>query len=221
MYSGPIAASGYASVAHLAGTVRRVVLLGPAHRVYVEGLAVPSVDAFLTPFGPVAIDTDARELALGCRDVVVDDHAHASEHSLEVHLPFLQHVLGPDVRVLPIAVGRASASTIDAVLAAVWGGPETLIVVSSDLSHYEPYDVAATTRPPYRGSHRDGCRRRDRRRGRLRRVPGARPAPPRPKREELEVELLDLRNSGDTAGSRDRVVGYGAFALTAPTTEAR
>ncbi len=142
VYSGPIAASGYASIAPLAGVVQRVLLLGPAHRVPLDGLAVPSVDAFATPLGPVAIDEQARAIALGCDGVVVDDLAHATEHSLEVHLPFLQCTLGPNVCVLPVVVGLASAPTVADMLTALWGGPETLIIVSSDLSHYEPYTLA-------------------------------------------------------------------------------
>jgi len=231
LYSGPIAGSGYAAVRPLASTITRVVLLGPSHRVPLEGVAVPSVDAFLTPLGPVEIDADARDVALACDGVVVDDLPHAGEHSLEVHLPFLQRELGNAAsgadaaashpvgsgsraafRVLPLVVGHASPSTVAAVLDALWGGPETLIVVSSDLSHYEPYasarahdehtaqaivagDVDAID--PY-----DAC--------------GAYPVRgllTAAARHDLVVALLDLRNSGDTAGDRNRVVGYGAFAL--------
>jgi MEMO1 family protein len=213
VYSGPLAGTGYATLAALSGTVERVLLLGPAHRVAVAGLAVPSVDAFITPLGPVEVDRDARETALACDGVIIDDVAHAPEHSLEVHLPFLQRALGTTFVVLPLVVGRAAAGTVAAVLDALWGGPETLIVVSSDLSHYEDYrsanahdqrtaqailtgDIDAID--PY-----DAC--------------GAYPVRgllAAAARHRLGVELLDLRNSGDTAGSRDRVVGYGAFALT-------
>jgi AmmeMemoRadiSam system protein B len=212
VYSGPIAGTGYAAVAALAGTVRRVVLLGPAHRVPLEGLAVPSVDAFDTPLGPVTIDTDARATALGCAGVVVDDLPHGPEHSLEVHLPFLLRVLGPDVRVLPIVVGHAPPAMVAAVLDALWGGPETLVVVSSDLSHYERYDDALahdrrTADAIVTGAvdaitPTDAC--------------GAYPVRgllTAAARHALDVHVLDLRNSGDTAGPRDRVVGYGAFAL--------
>jgi AmmeMemoRadiSam system protein B len=213
VYSGPIAGTGYAAVEPLAGTVERVLLLGPAHRVPVDGLAVPSVDAFDTPLGPVAIDADARERALQCDGVVVDDRPHAPEHSLEVHLPFLVRALGRGVRVLPFVVGHAAPAMVAAVLDTLWGGDETLIVVSSDLSHYETYasarahdertaaaivDGAIDDIDPY-----DAC--------------GAYPVRgllAAARDHGLDVRLLDLRNSGDTAGPRDRVVGYGAFALT-------
>jgi AmmeMemoRadiSam system protein B len=212
VYSGPTAGVGYASVTPLAGTVTRVVLLGPAHRVPVDGLAVPSVDAFATPLGPVAVDNEARDVALACDGVTVDDLPHAPEHSLEVHLPFLVRTLGPDIRVLPLVVGHAAPGVVADVLDALWGGDETLIVVSSDLSHYEDYasarahdertaaaivDGAIDRIDPY-----DAC--------------GAYPVCgllTAARRHDLGVRLLDLRSSGDTAGPRDRVVGYGAFAL--------
>ena len=213
-YSGPVAASAYAAVAPLHDVVQRVVLFGPAHRAPLEGLAVPSVDAFITPLGPVEIDTHARETALACPGVSVDDIAHAAEHSLEVHLPFVQFVLRTDVRVLPVVVGRTSAQTIAAVVDALWGGRETLIVVSSDLSHYEPYEVAQrhdrhTAQAIVTGAidaigPRDAC--------------GAYPVRGllvAAGRHRLGIQELDLRNSGDTAGPADRVVGYGAFALGA------
>ena len=218
-YSGAIAASGYAAVTHLAGMVKRVVLLGPAHRVAVDGLAVPSVDAFATPLGPIEIDDAARTIALGCGGVVVDDAAHAAEHSLEVHLPFLQHVLGPGFCVLPLVVGDASPATVASVLDALWGGRETLIVVSSDLSHYEPYGVAReddlrTAQAIINGAFDaigpyDACG--------VRPVSGLLVAA---RRHDLDVQLLDLRNSGDTAGPAERVVGYGAFALSSSPAEA-
>ena len=219
VYSGPIAGHAYSAAHTLAGRVERVVLLGPAHRVPVDGLAVPTVDAFLTPLGPAVIDSDARAVALECAGVVADDLAHAPEHSLEVQLPFLQHALGTDVRVLPLVVGRASAETVAGVLDALWGGAETLIVVSSDLSHYETYAAARehdrrTARAivdraldhigPY-----DACGAYP-----IRGLLAATGAEP------LDGHCLDLRNSGDTAGARDRVVGYGAFTFDAPATVA-
>jgi len=213
VYSGPIAGSVYARVAPLAGRIRRVVLAGPAHRVYVHGIAVPAAQGFQTPLGPIRVDVDAvarlRELPF----VEVSDLAHAHEHSLEVHLPFLQAVLG-DFSLVPLVVGDASPEEMARVLELVWGGDETLVVVSSDLSHYLPYDAARA---------RDG----DTARAILDLDPtlvpeeacGAAPingllALARAK--GLTAELVDLRNSGDTAGNRDRVVGYGAFAFHAP-----
>ncbi len=213
VYSGPIAASGYAAVAPLAGVVRRVVLLGPAHRVALEGLAVPSVDAFVTPLGSLDLDAEAREVALSCKGVAIDDVAHLAEHSLEVQLPFLQHVLGAGIRILPVVVGHTSSATVAAVLDALWGGRETLIVVSTDLSHYEQYAVARehdrrTAQAIINGAleaidPHDACGAYP-----LRGLLAAAP------HHDVDVQLLDLRNSGDTAGPPGRVVGYGAFALT-------
>jgi hypothetical protein len=214
VYSGPIAGTGYAAIEPLAGVIERVVVLGPAHRVPVDGLAVSSADAFVTPLGAVPIDSDAREIALACPGVSVDDMAHAPEHSIEVHLPFLQRVLGPGFRVLPVVVGRAEADIVAAFLDALWGGPETLFVVSTDLSHYE--DQRSARRHDERtaaailngaieaiGAY-DACGAAPLR-GLLRAAA----------KHELDVTLLDLRNSGDTAGPLDRVVGYGAFTCTA------
>ncbi|MCC7075550.1 MAG: AmmeMemoRadiSam system protein B [Acidimicrobiia bacterium] len=212
VYSGPVAGAAYARLAPLRGRVERVVLLGPAHRVRVRGLAVPSVDVLETPLGPVRVDSAARDavLVLGC--VQVDDAAHAPEHSLEVQLPFVQRVLG-DVAVLPLVVGDARPAEVASVLDTVWGGAETLIIVSSDLSHYHDYETAV--RRDRETAHAivdgevdavgtgDAC--------------GAHPVRGlmlAAKRHDLDVEILDLRNSGDTAGRRDRVVGYGAFAFT-------
>jgi len=214
VYSGPVAGRAYARLAPWASQIRRVVLLGPAHRVALRGLAVPTVDAFETPLGRVAIDREARAALLDLPQVARDDRAHAMEHSLEVQLPFLQTVLGPSFTLLPLAVGDASPADVAEVIERLWGGEETLIVVSSDLSHYLPYvDAQATDRTtaarivglatdidPYEacGAHA---------------LNGALAAA---RRHGLRAELLDLRNSGDTAGDRRRVVGYAALALTAP-----
>jgi len=210
VYSGPIAGSAYARIAALAGRIRRVVLAGPAHRVYVRGVAVPAAPEFETPLGRVALDAEAIGVARAFPFVEVSDRAHALEHSLEVHLPFLQAALG-DFRLVPLVVGDAGPREMSALLGALWGGEETLVVVSSDLSHYLPYESA---------------RRRDD--GTARAILGldARLLPEDAcgaapingllelaRRRGLEPELVDLRNSGDTAGDRDRVVGYGAFAF--------
>jgi AmmeMemoRadiSam system protein B len=210
VYSGPIAGAAYARIAPIAASVRRVVLAGPAHRVYVPGVAVPAAREFATPLGRVALDLDAIETVRGFPFAEVNDRAHALEHSLEVHLPFLQSVLG-DFRLVPLVVGDAAPGEMAALFEALWGGDETLIVVSSDLSHYLPYDAA---------HRRDGETARAilRLDGTL--VPedacGAAPINgllATACARGLRGELLDLRNSGDTAGSRDRVVGYGAFAF--------
>jgi len=214
VYSGPVAGHAYARLAPWGAQVRRVVLFGPAHRVALRGLAVPTVDAFDTPLGRVPIAREAREALADLPQVVLSDRAHAMEHSLEVQLPFLQAVLGNAFELLPLAVGDASRDEVAEVVERLWGGDETLIVVSSDLSHYLPYEDAnatdrttaarivalATDLDPY-----EAC-------GALA-LNGALAAA---RRHGLQAELLDLRNSGDTAGDRRRVVGYAALALTAP-----
>jgi AmmeMemoRadiSam system protein B len=212
MYSGPIAASIYARLAPLRGIVRRVVLAGPAHRVYVSGAAIPSVEGFASPLGTVELDREALALLRRLPFVEVSDRAHALEHSLEVHLPFLQSVLGR-FSLVPIVVGDASPAEVARIYDALWGGDETLIVVSSDLSHYLPYD--------------DACRQDRATAGAIlqmeaRLVPeeacGAAPINgllAAARARALQPELVELRNSGDTAGGRDRVVGYGAFAFHA------
>jgi hypothetical protein len=207
VYSGPIAASGYARLAPAAGRVTRVVLAGPAHRVWFEGLALPGADRFETPLGEV------RAGAAAGPDIVTNPRAHADEHSLEVHLPFIQRVLG-DVEVIPLLAGDVSPETVAAAFDALWGGPETAIVVSSDLSHYHSW-TEATQRDAKSAAqiealgpaltHDQAC--------------GATPVNGllvAARRRGLRVERLDLRNSGDTAGPRDQVVGYGAFAFFEP-----
>lgn len=211
VYSAPIAASAYARVLAGRGTISRVVLLGPAHRVPVRGVAAPSADAFATPLGVVRVDTAGRDALAGAGLAVVGDDVHAPEHSLEVQLPFLQVALG-DVAVLPLAVGDADPALIAGVLDAVWGGEETLVVVSSDLSHYLDHAsatkvdrrtaTAIVARQPDRLGRHDACG--------VRPVQGLLTAA---LRHGLVVELLDLRTSADTAGGPERVVGYGAFAL--------
>ncbi len=210
VYSGPVAGSAYARIAPRAGIVSRVVLLGPAHRVFVRGAAVPSVEAFETPMGTVPLDTAALARLRELPFVATSDRAHAAEHSLEVQLPFLQAVLG-DFRLVPVVVGDATPDEVATILEALWGGEETLVVVSSDLSHFLPYAAA---------------RERDRATAEaiVRREPSIEPeeacgaAPVNgllevARRRGLRVELADLRNSGDTAGGRSQVVGYGAFVL--------
>lgn len=209
VFSGPIAASGYAVLAGSRETIERVILLGPAHRVPVAGMAVPSADAFSTPLGLVRIDEAARRVALEHPAVRENDLAHKDEHSLEVQLPFLQRVLG-DVDVLPIVVGAAAADDIADVLDLIYTGPETLIVVSSDLCHYHDCETArrldrATADAIIRGDIaaigvEDAC--------------GAYPVRGllvTAARHGLITSLVDLRNSGDTAGPPNSVVGYGAF----------
>lgn len=210
MYSGPIAASIYARLAPLRGTVRRVVLAGPAHRVFVRGAAVPSAEAFASPLGDVALDRQSISSLRELPFVEVSDRAHAMEHSLEVHLPFLQTVLG-EFTLVPVVVGDASPAEMAQLFGRLWGGAETLIVVSSDLSHYLPYEAAqaADLHTAKAILQLRDCLEPDE-------ACGAAPINGllRAARERrLVAEQVDLRNSGDTAGDRDRVVGYGAFAF--------
>jgi hypothetical protein len=210
VYSGPIAAQAYALLARWRAQVRRVVLLGPAHRLALRGLALPGVSAFETPLGRVQLDGSALSQLRGLAQVSVDDAAHAKEHSLEVQLPFLQRVLD-QFTLVPMVVGAASALQVAEVLERLWGGDETLVVISTDLSHYLPYaEARATDRKTVERilqlapdlDHDQAC--------------GATPlggALLAARAHGLVPRLLDLRNSGDTAGDRSRVVGYCAFAF--------
>ena len=211
VYSGAIAATAYATLAPIAAHIRRVVLLGPTHRVAVHGLALPGADAFDTPLGRVMLDTAAASAIAHLPQVTISARAHALEHSLEVQLPFLQSVL-PDFTLLPLAVGMASAEEVAEVLDILWGGDETLLVISSDLSHYLPYATAQCVdgetvasilqlRQPIAHDHACGGTP----------INGLIVAA---QKHHLMPHLLDLRNSGDTAGSRDQVVGYAALAFT-------
>jgi len=210
IYSGAVAARAYDELAPACGRVKRVVLLGPTHRVAVKGLAASSASAFATPLGEVRIDAHALALVRDLPQVEVSDAAHALEHSLEVQLPFLQKVLG-DFALVPLAVGMASVREVAEVLERLWGGRETLIVISTDLSHYHSYEEAraidgATIERIARFAtdldHEEAC--------------GATPLNgllATAKRKRLSAKLVSACNSGDTAGGRDRVVGYSAFAL--------
>jgi hypothetical protein len=211
VYSGPVAASGYVLLTPMRETIRRVVLLGPAHRVALTGIAVPSAESFRTPLGPVPIDTVAIAELLEFPGCQLSDEAHELEHSLEVHLPFLQQVLDA-FELVPLVVGEADPETVASVLERLWGGPETLIVVSSDLSHYHDYATAQaldseTTRAiealdPTRIGYGQACGRNP--------VNGLLQVA---RHRGLTVTTVDLRNSGDTSGSRDSVVGYGTYAF--------
>jgi AmmeMemoRadiSam system protein B len=208
LYSGPVAGTGYRCLCVEPDRVRRVVLLGPAHRVAFRGMAISSHDAFATPLGRVAVDEAAIESIRDLPQVVELDQAHEREHSLEVHVPFLQVSLR-EFQLVPLVVGDARAVEVAEVLDRLWGGDETCIIISSDLSHYHTYERAC-------GLDRETARR----------IEGLDPVSPEqacgavPLNGLLHVarnrgmtwQLLDLRNSGDTAGPRDRVVGYGAFA---------
>lgn len=213
IYSGPVAAFGYAAVRPYAKEIRRVVLLAPAHRLPFRGLAVPSSEVFRTPLGDIVIDEKGVETARQQTGVQLLDRAFDDEHAIEVQLPFLQQVL-EEFSLVPIVVGMAEDEEVAGVLGALWGGDETLIVISSDLSHYLDYDTARhhdqqtrraieEMRPDALGGH-DAC-------GYLPLRGLLKVALDR----GLRVETLDMRNSGDTAGPRDRVVGYGSYAVYA------
>ena len=213
VYSGAIAGSAYAPLGPARELIKRVVLIGPAHRVAVRGLAAPSVDAFLTPLGRVPLDRAAIEGLVRLGRVATFDRAHEPEHSLEVQLPFLQRLLA-DFSLVPLLAGAASPTEVAQVLEAVWGGPETLIVISSDLSHYHDYETArrldgATMRAI---AALDGGAIDDA--GACGRIP-IRGLLVAAKRRGLKPRIGDLGNSGDTAGPRDRVVGYGAVVFEA------
>ena len=213
IYSGPTAAHAYARLAPARGRIKRVVLLGPAHRVAVDGLVLPGVRGLQTPLGVVPVDREAVRMIASLPQIGESKEAHAHEHSLEVHLPFLQAVLGM-FAVVPLVVGRASTEQVAQVLDRLWGGVETLIVISSDLSHYLGYEQAQETdretartilmrRPQL--NHHQAC--------------GATPVNGLldvAQRRGLKPELFDLRNSGDTAGDHSRVVGYASIGFFEP-----
>ncbi len=213
VYSGSIAGSAFRAVAPAAGTIERVVLLGPSHFVRLQGLALPGDPIFATPLGEVAIGHHGAQASLRLPQVRVFPQAHAREHSLEVEVPFLQVLLG-EFELVPLVVGEAGAAEVAEVLDRVWGGPETLIVVSSDLSHFLPYAAAQQADRATAGEilalggpldPLQAC--------------GALPINgllAAARARGLVPELLDLRNSADTAGDPSRVVGYGAFAFHEP-----
>jgi len=209
IYSGPVAASGYAHLRQVRHLVHRVILLGPSHHVPLNGLAVPTAESFSTPLGRIPLDTGAIKDILSLPQVHANDEAHLMEHSLEVHLPFLQVALG-EFTLLPIVVGHTTEEEVCEVLEHLWGGPETLVIISSDLSHYHDYETArrmdmATSRNIEALDFEDigyesACGR----------------APLGglllyARRHGLQATTIDLRNSGDTAGPRDQVVGYGTY----------
>ncbi len=215
LYSGPIAAVAHAQLAPARDVIRRIVLLGPSHYVAFEGLAASSAEAFATPLGNVALDLEANQQVRALPRVRELDEAHAREHALEVQLPFLQTVLG-EFAIVPLVVGDAAPEDIAAVLDALWAGPETRFVISSDLSHYQDLQTAhrldsATARAietmkPADLAEERAC-------GRLP-IQGLLQSA---RHHGLAARTLDLRTSGDTAGPRDQVVGYGAFAFHEPS----
>lgn len=212
IYSGPIAASAYAHLTKARPQVRRVILVGPAHRMGFQGIAAPQALAFASPLGEVSVDQTAIQSLVARGLAHRDDRPHALEHSLEVHLPFLQQVF-TDFTLAPLAIGEADPEQVAAVLETLWGGLETQIVVSSDLSHYLDYASAqALDRVTTRAiemlqddaiGYEQACGRHPIQ-GLLRMA----------RKRGLKARTVDLRNSGDTAGARDRVVGYGAYVFS-------
>lgn len=211
VYSGEVAASAYSGIRALSKRIKRVALFGPCHRVPVMGMALSSAEAFSTPLGDVPLDVETIESLAEMPSVQYSDVAHAQEHSLEVQLPFLQTCLD-NFTLVPIVVGDARAQDVGEVMELFWNDPHTLLVVSSDLSHYHDYETAQ--RIDRRTSlaiehlqteaigYEQAC--------------GSNPIKGLlvlAKKHNLGVQTLDLRNSGDTAGSKDRVVGYGAYAV--------
>jgi AmmeMemoRadiSam system protein B len=208
IYSGQTAAIAYSCLAAGRKTIKRVILLGPVHRVPIRGLALPNADAFLTPLGEIELDKAAITSIAHLEQIIVSPAAHAQEHSLEVQLPFLQSVLD-DFKLVPLAVGDATPVEVAEALDVLWGGPETLIVISSDLSHFLPYDIAQKVDSETvqnildmkdELTHHQAC--------------GGTPVNGlilAARRHHLKPKLLNLCNSGDTAGDKNRVVGYASF----------
>ena len=207
IYSGPIAGTAFSYLAKANGDVRRVVLVGPAHWAAPRGLAASEADAFATPLGRIPVDRDSYEAIEPLKQVSVFEGAHTREHCLEVQLPFLQ-MLFSDIEIVPLLVGDASPSEVAEVLEKLWGGSETVVVISSDLSHY--HDYATATRMDKETSKRiEGFERVSEGQACGRRAING--LLQLAKQRRMRVETVDLRNSGDTAGPRDRVVGYGAY----------
>ncbi|MDW8246841.1 MAG: AmmeMemoRadiSam system protein B [Sandaracinaceae bacterium] len=218
MYSGPVAAKAFSAIAPALRTRKLVALFGPAHRVPVRGMALSGASGFETPLGVVPIDAEATASLLGLPGIEVRPDAHASEHALEVQLPFIQRLASPPPAVLPIVVGSVRPEDVARVIAHLVDEHDAFIIVSSDLSHYLPYEEARIVD-----------------RSTAERILHCHPVRPEQacgayplnglllfaRSRNLEIELLDLRSSGDTAGPRDQVVGYGAFVLRYPQEKGR
>ncbi len=214
VYSGPVAASAYAGLQQVKDHIRRVVLLGPAHRVALRGMALSSAEFFRTPLGDVPVDREALAGLQGLGQVRIADEPHRQEHSLELQIPFLQRVL-EEFTLVPVVVGLASPGDVADVLSRLWGGRETLVVVSTDLSHYQDYQTSRLL---------DEETARFIERMEWEKLQDDRACGFFPlcgflkvaKEKRMTGKCVDLRNSGDTAGDKDRVVGYGAFYFYEP-----
>ena len=211
IYSGPIAAFAFKQLFPYKNKIKHVVLLGPSHRVAFRGLAVPESDVFNTPLGNIPIDQTSIHKLSGLPQVVVSDKAHKDEHSLEVQLPFLQEILG-DFSLVPIVVGDAERHEVADVINRLWGSEDTLFVISTDLSHYHSYNEAKKLDSDTSDAivnlksnlidYDDACGRN-----------GLKGMLTVAEEKNLSIDILDLRNSGDTAGDKNRVVGYGAYVI--------
>lgn len=211
-FSGPVAACAYAGILPRRDTIKRIVLLGPSHRVPLRGIAAPGAEKFSTPLGEIPLDRETLATLVQLPQVACYDDAHRFEHSLEVHLPFLQTILG-DFSLVPLVVGQSRPEQVAEVLEMIWGGEETLVVISTDLSHFLSYEEAQRrdrrTRDVIEQLDPDTIRGED--------ACGCFPLNGLlylARKNHLKIATLDLRNSGDTAGPRDQVVGYGAWSLT-------
>ncbi|MDD5460990.1 MAG: AmmeMemoRadiSam system protein B [Methylococcales bacterium] len=211
IYSGPVAASAYVRLKKAHDLITRVVIIGPSHRVAFQGLAVSKAQSFITPLGSVTVDREAVESIARLPFVDYLEQAHTHEHSLEVHLPFLQEMLD-DFKIVPVVAGDASPDEVGQVIDALWGGDETLIVISSDLSHYHDYATAkrldketsaAIENLQYEQLAFDSACGKVPVSGLLKLA----------REKSLTIKTIDLRNSGDTAGDKSRVVGYGAYVI--------
>lgn len=215
IYSGPVAATAYQRLQNRKSDITRVVLLGPSHRVAFKGIAATSSTSYATPLGDIPLAADAIQQVIGLPETGFLDEAHANEHSLEVHLPFLQKVLGK-FELVPLVIGDASKEAVATVIDRLWGGPETLIVISSDLSHFHDYATAqnidantshkiVSLDDSITGEEACGCRPLN---GLLHLAI----------KRGLDIRQIDVRNSGDTAGSKDKVVGYGSYVIEEDST---
>jgi AmmeMemoRadiSam system protein B len=207
IYSGPIAGTAFKYLSIANGNVKKVVLIGPAHTTATRGLAASGVQAFATPLGDVPVDRHSIEAIEPLGQIEVYERAHTREHCLEVQLPFLQRIFS-DFEIIPLVVGDATPDEVAEVLDSLWGGDETVVVISSDLSHYHDYATARRLDRETSNNIEDlqpvlegqACGQRA--------INGLLQLA---KQKSMKVKTVDLRNSGDTAGPRDRVVGYGAY----------
>ena len=211
VYSGPVAASAYARLQQAKNKITRVVVIGPSHRVAFRGLAVSRANTFSTPLGKIHVDQKAVTMLMQLPFVEYIEQAHALEHSLEIHLPFLQETLH-DFKIVPIVAGDASPEQVSLVIDALWGGDETLIVISSDLSHYNDYATAKKLdqltsenieKLQYELITSESACGKVPVSGLLKLA----------RDKSLSIKAIDVRNSGDTAGDKSRVVGYGAYVI--------